>query len=399
MKTMKVAVVGPPHSGKSVFLGGLCENLPRDKRFLFRACPDGEGSWTWRSPEAAKYRRKGSFNPQIVDWYVEKLRTINLAPIVLVDVGGKMTTENRRILSEVDAAIILSGDLYAIEEWEAFCKDCGCEILARIHSDYHALGDDPMSDPMVVHYLERGEDVSSRPTIQRVAEIILSRQVALSRVQDVINNNNKEENNMFNFNNNILSITTLAQALNKEKVERTLPNGMVVEQIVWEGSDLVAISRLLHNASGEMPEVVKIDGPAPAWLVAALVHECHPRHVQVNSPDGFVAIGCRQPEGNGSGENLEFSLETREDGWVVVTCQQADPSIPLDPRKLGEVTPPEVPMGTKIVLSGRMPNWLAASLAMAYHGRAKAVALFQPGIGATVAWTHSQEVELGSVVV
>jgi len=387
---MKVAIVGPPHSGKSVFLGGLCENLPRDKRFLFRACPDGEGSWTWRSSEAAKCRRKGAFNPRIVDWYVEKLRTSNLAPIVLVDVGGKITPENRRILSEVDAVVILSGALDAIEEWEAFANSCGCEILARIHSNYHASEDDPMSDPMVVHHLERGENVSCRPTIQRVAEIILS------RVQDTAKND-KEDNNM-NMNNDILSITTLAQALGKEKVERTLPNGMVVQQIVWEGNDLVAISRLLHNASGEMPEVVKIDGPAPAWLVAALVHECHPRHVQLNSPDGFVAVGCRRPEGNGSGENLEFSLETREDGWVVVTCQQADPSIPLSPEKLKDVAPPEVPMGARVILSGRMPNWLAASLAMAYHGRAKAVALFQPGTGATVAWTHSQEVELGSVV-
>ena len=391
---MKVAIVGPPHSGKSVFLGGLCENLPRDKRFLFRACPDGEGSWTWRSSEAAKYRRKGSFSPQIVDWYVEKLRTNNLTPIVLVDVGGRITPENHRILSEVDAVIILSGALDAIEEWEAFTKDCGCEILARIYSHYHASEDDPMGDPMVVHHLERGEDVSCRPTIQRVAEIILS------RIQDAVKNNNKEDNDMFDnmFKDNILSTNVLAQALGKEKVTRTLPNGRVVEQIVWEGNDLAAISRLLHNASGEMPEVVKIDGPAPAWLVAALVHECHPRHCMANSPDGFVAIGCQRPEGNGSGENLEFSLETREDGWVVVTCQQADPSIPLDPEKLGDVAPPEVPMGAKVVLSGRMPNWLAASLAMAYHGRAKAVALFQPGIGATVAWTHSQEVKLGSVV-
>lgn len=390
---MKVAIVGPPHSGKSVFLGGVCENLPRESRYLFRACPDGEGTWTWRSPEATKFRRKGSFTPQLVNWYVEKLRTNNLAPIVLVDVGGKITPENRRILSQVDAVVVLSGSLEAIEEWEEFAKSCGCEILARIHSNYHAPEDDPMGDPMVVHHLERGENVSCRPTIQRVAEIILS------RIQDAVkNNNNKEEDNMMFINNDILSISTLAQALGKEKVERTLPNGMVVQQIVWEGSDLADISRLLHNASGEMPEVVKIDGPAPAWLVAALVHECHPRYCMVNSPDGFVPIGCRRPEGNGSGENLEFSLETREDGWVVVTCQQADPSIPLDPKKLGEVTPPEVPMGAKVILSGRMPNWLAASLAMAYHGRAKAVALFQPGTGATVAWTHSQDVELGSVV-
>ena len=81
-----------------------------------------------------------------------------------------------------------------------------------------------------------------------------------------------------------------------------------------------------------------------------------------------------------------------------MTRQQADLASPPLPEKLGEVTALELPMGAKVILSGRMPNWLAASLAMAYHGRAKAVALFQPGIGATVAWTHSQKIKLGSVV-
>lgn len=196
----------------------------------------------------------------------------------------------------------------------------------------------------------------------------------------------------------VLSVPDLAQALGKEPVKRTLSNGRVVEQIVWEGGDLVQIAQLLHNRSSDLPEHVKIDGPAPAWLVAALAHECHPRAVSLNSPDGFVPVGCHRPEGAGSGANLSFSVEEKDNGWLLVTCQQSDPSVPLDPADLLEVVPPAVPMGSKVILSGRMPNWLAASLAMAYHGVAKAVALFQPGTGATVAWTHSKDVRLGDVI-
>lgn len=197
---------------------------------------------------------------------------------------------------------------------------------------------------------------------------------------------------------NVLLVSDLAQALGKEPVKRTLPNGRVVEQVAWERSDLVQIAQLLHNCSGDLPEHVKIDGPAPAWLVAALAHECHPKAVSLNSPDGFVPVGCRRSEGAGHGANLTFSVEEKGNGWLLVTCQQADPSVPLDPADLANVAPPAVPMGARVVLSGRMPNWLAASLAMTYHGIAKAVALFQPGFGATVAQTHSKDVRLGEVI-
>lgn len=95
---------------------------------------------------------------------------------------------------------------------------------------------------------------------------------------------------------------------------------------------------------------------------------------------------------------LTFSVEEKGDGWLLVTCQQTDPSIPLNPADLGDVAPPAVPMGAKVILSGRMPNWLAASLAMAFHGIARAVALFQPGVGATIAWTHSKECALGEAI-
>lgn len=391
----KIAVVGPPHSGKSVFLSGLTKCLDRGSYYLFRACPDGEGSWTWRNEAAARFRRKGRFTKEIVDWYVSSLRKADsLAPLTLVDIGGRITEENRRILcdGEVDAAIILAGDLQAVPEWKTFLEDCGVSVLATIHSDYHGQMDTVDGPILSVHYLERGQDVSSRPVINKIAAMLLD--MVKNRVRpepEMAGSGEKGEKNMK------IKINELANQLGKEAVERTLPNGKTISQIVWEGSDLPEVSRLLHNISATLPEVVDIDGAAPAWLVAALVHECHPRSVRLNSPDGFVPVGVKAPEGSGSGPNLEFVVEDRGD-WTWITCQQVDPSVPLSPGDLNEVVPPEVPMGAKVVLSGRMPNWLASSLAMAYHGQAKAVALFQPGTGATVAWTHSREVSLGEVI-
>jgi CRISPR-associated Csx3 family protein len=295
-----------------------------------------------------------------------------------------MSDENREIMSECDKAIILSGNLDAVDDWKRFCQECGLEVITVLHSDYHGNEDNIESSPMVVHHLERGEDVSARPAIQRVAEMIL-RDIKVKEVKRM-KAINKE---------GLLEIATLAEVLGKIEIERTLPNGRVVRQIVWEGKDLAQIAEMLHNHSAEMSEVVKIDGAAPAWLVAALAHECHPRSIALNSPDGFVAVGCQRPKDNGQG--IGFTVETREDGWTLITFQ-LNPSSPLSPEDLGEIAPPELPMGAKVIISGRGPNWLVASLVMAYHGRTKAVACFQPGTGSTVCMTHSATVELGEVI-
>lgn len=115
--------------------------MPHDDYYLFRACPDGEGTWTYSNSAAAAMRRKGSFTPEQVSWYVDKLRACDLAPVILVDVGGRMTEENRRIMSQCDRAVILSCDPEETDKWRSFCKDCGLSILAEIGSDYGAAQD------------------------------------------------------------------------------------------------------------------------------------------------------------------------------------------------------------------------------------------------------------------
>lgn len=40
---IKVVIGGPPHSGKSIFVDALMENLDKNNTFSFSAAPDGEG--------------------------------------------------------------------------------------------------------------------------------------------------------------------------------------------------------------------------------------------------------------------------------------------------------------------------------------------------------------------
>lgn len=382
---MKIVVCGPPHSGKSVFLGGLCENLPRAQRYLFRACPDGEGTWTYKGNGSESYRRKGKFSQEIVDWYCQSLKNCEMAPIILVDIGGIPSQENCRILIEggVTHAVILAGNLEKVPEWESFLKNCGIEVVATIHSDYNGMEDNASSNPMVVHHLERGDQtIKDRPAIQVVAEKILKL-------------TEKEEGTMDFLKEDVLSIAGLAEALGKTQEERVLPNGKKVSQIVWAGEDLTKIAELIHNNVEKFPTHVKIDGFCPNFLAVALVHELHPLGVSINSPDGYVAVGCQLPDGNGRG--ISFEVKEKGSGWKEVIFI-LDPSKPLKPSQLEEIAPPVMPMGSKIVVNGRGPNWLTASIAMAYHGVQKAVATFQPGTGYTVAMTHSAEVELGSTI-
>lgn len=396
---MKVVVAGPPHSGKSVFLGGLCENLPRALRYLFRACPDGEGTWTWKGNGAETHRRKGQFSQKMVDWYCQSLSTCEMAPIILVDIGGRASPENARIVSEggITHGVILAGDLNAVSEWEAFLTQLGVEVIAVLHSDYNGAADSiQQTIPRlegVVHHLERGEvEVNDRPAIVAVAELILE------LAEPELGQQQGKEGLMV-LNGNVLSIPALAAALGKAATPKNLPNGKTVTQVNWDGADLVPVADLLHHQSAAMPEVVDIDGAAPAWLVAALCHECHPRSVRLNSPDGFVAVGCQTPAGTGTGCGWSVTeLSSLDERRCIKVEFALDPSVPLKAEALDTIVPPAVGLGDVVVLSGRGPNWLMASLAMAYHGRAAAVATFQPGTGATICWTHVQDVALGSLI-
>jgi len=275
---------------------------------------------------------------------------------------------------------------------------CGVETLAILESDYHAPEDVIRSaEPVLtgsVHHLERGDEtLVDRPMIIKLAEVVTE------FLSDSVTNEENEEMNIpfLKVSSVELNVEKLAVEVGKVETTKTLPNGRVVTGLDWSGEDLKLTAGVLHNISGQLPALVDINGRMPGFLALHLVHEVHPSHARINSPDGFVGIGCLKPEGAGRGCGWEIrELGKTESGrrmvWVEYTLS-AD--IPFNPADLETVAPPEIEMGDVVVLSGRGPLWAMASVGMSYHGTAAAVAPWQPGVGATVSWTHVADVELG----
>ncbi|MBN3873713.1 CRISPR-associated protein Csx3 [Nostoc sp. JL33] len=186
---LKLVLCGPPQSGKSCLREGLKQAISQIEGapypYVITACPDGEGAWfsdaARRDPDLARRLKdeyKAQFTPEFAHKAAGWVRSAN-TPLNIIDVGGKITEENRLIMREATHAVILAGDRGKEEVplWEEFCRDLNIHIIANLHSDYHGNEDEIVSQsPSLtgsIHCLKRGEDVSSRPMVQALARVLV----------------------------------------------------------------------------------------------------------------------------------------------------------------------------------------------------------------------------------
>ncbi len=139
-RRMVVAVGGPPHSGKSVFLAELyrqiLDRMPGEV-FLQRGCPDGEGMWSAESdPSMVKtIRQKGTFTEDFVNWVANAIRGLQKGfSITLLDLGGKRISPNDEILRASTHLIVLSSQEEETQAWVDYGQGFGCEVFAVIES-------------------------------------------------------------------------------------------------------------------------------------------------------------------------------------------------------------------------------------------------------------------------
>jgi CRISPR-associated protein Csx3 len=182
---IKLVLCGPPHSGKSCFKDGLIGILKRMASspypYSLNACPDGEGSWFHETARvdptlAAQERQKGAFSEAEVFKFEAWVRDVQ-EPMVIVDVGGRISPENRRIMSHTTHAVILSRDGTEFAAWEAFCAELDIVVVAKIYSDYDAQADviDWQAGVLTgtVHHLDRQVSAVERPIIQELANYVV----------------------------------------------------------------------------------------------------------------------------------------------------------------------------------------------------------------------------------
>ncbi|MEI2583897.1 hypothetical protein [Scytonema sp. PRP1] len=186
-QSVKVVLCGPPHSGKSCLREGLKQAIRRipgaPYPYVITANPDGEGSWfsdTFQrnAAEARQYKTdyKTDFTLEFAASRAQWVRDCS-EPLVLVDVGGKIDEKNQLIMQHATHAVILSNNMNKVPEWQEFCSNLNLKIIAIIYSNYEGVADCIESESTIlkgsVHYLERGEDISSRPMVQALAQLLV----------------------------------------------------------------------------------------------------------------------------------------------------------------------------------------------------------------------------------
>ncbi|MFN6559460.1 MAG: CRISPR-associated protein Csx3 [Nostoc sp. ChiSLP01] len=184
---IKLVLCGFANTGKTCFRDGLKQALLQipdaPESYFISGCPDGDGSWysetARRDPDLAaelKAQYKAGFTPEFANLKAQEVRGIN-TPLFVFDIGGKISDENRLIMKEATHAMILVKDEAEVEPWKVLCDELQLQVIAIVFSDFLGNHDVVESElPILrgrVHGLQRGKDVSQRPTVQALAQLLV----------------------------------------------------------------------------------------------------------------------------------------------------------------------------------------------------------------------------------
>ncbi|MGB6300538.1 MAG: hypothetical protein WBF90_30795 [Rivularia sp. (in: cyanobacteria)] len=174
----------------------ILANVNAPYPYIITACPDGEGSWhqeacSQNESLASEYKRnnKGDVTPEFAREAARWVKSANQL-INIIDVGGRITDENKLIMQPATHAVILSGDTSKFAEWEKFCQILGLKVIAKIHSQLNATEDEVLfndgwqqntsqlleTTPLLrgsVHRLQRGENLSTRAMVKALADVLI----------------------------------------------------------------------------------------------------------------------------------------------------------------------------------------------------------------------------------
>ena len=183
-QTVKVVLCGFKNTGKTVFRDGLKQAIlnradaPEDF-YVISGCPDGDGCWysetVRKYPELAnqlKAEYKAKFTPKFAAAKAKDIK-VNKNSLLLFDVGGKISSENKSIMAQATHAVILAKSDLEVAKWQVFCQELNLPVIAIIYSDIEATADKIQAESPqftgIVHQLKRGEPVGNRPLIQALA--------------------------------------------------------------------------------------------------------------------------------------------------------------------------------------------------------------------------------------
>jgi hypothetical protein len=288
-KAKKIVLAGPPRSGKSCLREGLKQALRvlpgAPYPYVITACPDGEGSWFQETVNAdpsraaaCKAAYKGKFSPEFVKRIADSVRDCPLE-LVLIDIGGIPSKENVEICKDATDIILLAGNSDSegwnvrLEPWRAFAKKLGLRILAEIFSDYKGSEDriDSAAHGIFrgsVHYLERGENLTERPTIAALAQHIIDAPAREDQEMEHYNVALEGDTLRVGFGDPAQNDTIVREVADKMKA-LDLPGGPLLK---INGPASLPVAVVLAHAVGHLYQAVAVYDPKLGKYVVAVAH-------------------------------------------------------------------------------------------------------------------------------
>ena len=379
---VKVAVLGPPHSGKTVILQGIQHEMDSTAARLDVSHGDGEGSWfenNYHDSEVRRLRRKIAMGEEGVGRTLNQLETFS-TPLALMDVGGRIHDDNRAIVAMATHAIILGETEEVRQTYAELARSSDVSVIAMIDNRLTETPDS-IATEIGSRMLRANVGDLHRGTSRRSRMSVIGIALKLSDIVDgnsLYEDKNSSEAVVMNPRDIIAQIGR-EQNLEPRDVQRLYE---VIRQNYQQGED------------------IKIDGRARSWEYAAIAFASYrsgARSVSFYSPDGYVSLKSGEYEDANRIEHDEYDTTRQAVDSHTVHIEVRLNVAKVTPDILNELTIPTVDSSKTIIISGRMPMWLAASVALSYKDAVEKIAYFVPGQEAPVVWARDES-DLGSVV-
>lgn len=382
---IKVVIVGPPHSGKTVFTEAL-DDVCGDDCCRISATPDGEGKWTavnYNDPETIerRNRNKGGYTSEFRQNILEQVGGWN-GPLLIYDIGGRYNENDDPLIEKATHAVILSSTnaetdqkfTKSVEEWEKILEKFDIPVVAKLHSYYDSSQDIHFerNDYVVgsIHHLERGEDVTDRETILAVADVIKE----LAKNNQFYDPNRPEGMNDSCF----LDVTDFFADLPGETITTSLKNNETITRNLLPS----AIPEIYRKVGKRfLGQSVWVDGRMNAWGSTALAcafDDGGAEEIHFNSFNGYVLLRALAQSSEFSSKYWESPSKEGNfnDHPIFRIASKVSKSNPFSPEDLPDLTVPEVPDDSIVVIEGALPNWLRSSIALGYKNKAYAIATY-----------------------
>ena len=339
-----VLVGGPPHSGKSVLTYSLTQALRRRQvsHYVLRACPDGEGDWSMESPPdtVRLLRDKGLFTDQWVDRICRDLQQRHLP--LLVDVGGRPTANQQRILGCCTHALLLAADPAALPEWRDMMEQQGVAVVAELISTLD--GTEAVEGQGAVlrgriaglHRFCTVQGELFDALVERLVSLLQTDQATLSEAH--------------------LRMEPTELAVDLERLGRTL-------ELLDPGSHRwhpAALPPLLEYLPAHEP--LAVYGRGPGWLYAALSAYTWPAPFWQFDPRlGWVAPATLHRLKAGTSP-----IVWRVAGGAVPILEAVLNTAYVEHTELEGTGVPDIDVSGGLVFSGKLPYWVLTGLVRSY---------------------------------